>query len=78
MVKYIQFSVPREICNQTDLLLMDMAQSYWWIPQNDSRTEKFGAYMSAERVNRFFKTLYGLLFTRNIDGIIAIDEVVHR
>lgn len=76
MVKRIRFSVPREIRHQTELLLLDMALSYGHVSKNNIGESGYEALMCAENVNKFFKALYGWLYTRKIDGIIVIDEVV--
>ena len=76
MLKRIQFSVPREIRHQTELLLLDMAVSYRYVHKNNIEEEGYEAFMRAKNVNKFFKTLYGWLYTLKIDGIIVIDEVV--
>lgn len=76
MVKRIQFSVPREIRHQTELLLLDMALSYRYVHKNNIEEEGYEAFMRAKNVNKFFKALYGWLYTLKIDGIIVIDEVV--
>lgn len=76
MLKRIQFSVPREIRHQTELLLLDMAVSYRYVHKNNIEEEGYEAFMRAKNVNKFFKTLYAWLDALKIDGIIVIDEVV--